>query len=280
MAMGVGDDLIEAGWRQGSVFRPGPTRMPYVKKEDERWVVAERELGENDWFVVSSQSCDVERDIDREPFVEVLRAYETDDKNVVHQARRGSTRYHLLRQREGGTALVACAVHRITLEKVSLLGLSPEFTVRGDAAERFRRFLARRQARPALEKRVVEGIQRPIVDAVKRCMRDERMGAVLDGIREFVFYEHAPGDVEVLLIREDDASFTTAEVGEVMGRVVKAVKERGIVSSVTVDVVSLDQLTARDYQAFVPLPLDDFSETEAEQATAPVRRREREHRPV
>jgi hypothetical protein len=270
--MNAGNELIIAGWRQGSIFRPGPAKIPFLVREGQSWDVASELLTESHRLVISSQSCDLARDAGREPFVEALRAHETNDKNILYAAKGRSTRYYLLREPEQGLPLIACASYRLLLEKRSLVGLTPEFTITGSAADSFRVFLARRDARPALEDRLAHGVQRPIVDAVKRCLKHDRLRVVLDGIREFMFRELEDGGVEVLLVREDNVTFHQADLGEVYGYVVEAVKDRGIITAIKVDHLSLDAITARDYQLYLPLPLEEFSKTESSSAAAAVER--------
>lgn len=93
------------GWRQGAVL--GPQLMRAARDRATRGLVVHDE----DWLVLTSHDCDiVNRSLDKEPFVEVLRAEESSRQAPDRQQAWGrNPRVIQLSVESGGRSLVLCA---------------------------------------------------------------------------------------------------------------------------------------------------------------------------
>ncbi len=256
----AGEQLIERGWRQGSVAKGLLLPLPFlIHHSDGGWTVDHEDPNPDTWTVVVSQSCDIERDESREPFVELMHATWTTDEAIVRMAKGNSFRYFLLRRREDGPCLVADAPRRALVEKAALLHLTPEFRLEDEHEARFRTWLAGRYGRVALEKEIVQGIQRTLVNAIGKTARDEAVRSVLDGIREIRMIAPAADEASLLFIREGTLHVSMSQVAELAGAVVEAIQKQGMVTAVTWDLVDLSEISAEDYLASVQLPLDHYT---------------------
>ncbi len=259
-ALGIGDELIALGWRQGSIAKAGSVPVPFLSRTAEgEWQVLSRQAESDDWLVVISQSCDIVRDPAKEPYVEVMRAWWTTDEDLLRMARTNSFRFFLLRTREGSGGLVADAPQTFRIDKASVISLALEGNLDEKGSERFRAWVAGRYGRVALEQPVVDGVQRPIVEAVKKAIRDSAGRKVLDGIREVRVFWHDENDIELFLVPEDGVRVAAGEVAAVAGAIVRSVRDAGLVQAIGWDVVDLESLSAREYLASVQMPLDHYS---------------------
>src|SRR6266851_10018799 len=98
----VGERLHGLGWRQGSLFSGASARMIWLTRQDSssEWDLHQRELDSDDYLLVVTQTCDLTRAPESEPYVEVIRAYWTADKAIIHEASFNSIRRFLIRRRQ------------------------------------------------------------------------------------------------------------------------------------------------------------------------------------
>lgn len=137
---------IEAhGWRQGSLL--GAALAPKAFEHAPAGVIA----GLDDWLIVTSHDCDVVNgQLDKEPFVEVLRASVV-AKLDKHQA--GGRNPRVLRLevvRDGATVTVSASVHdRWRVPRQWLVDEKPDWLVPGKERRLISEWLAKRYIRSA-----------------------------------------------------------------------------------------------------------------------------------
>ncbi len=111
---GTGAALLEQGCRQGALL-DAAARMLWLrastgaKEKDESWSIAEGTI-QDALLVVVSQDCDIFAPSKTEPCVEAITARWSSNRSEIHSARKGnSARLYLLKEEEGGRALIADA---------------------------------------------------------------------------------------------------------------------------------------------------------------------------
>lgn len=115
---------------------------------------------DGEWHVVTSQTCDIAAAEDVEPFVELARAFVTNNPRTVEEAR-ASVRRHLLDPGRG--LIVDLAAPRAYIEKRALQAFRPEVGAPTEEAERaFAQWLSRRSKRVALPDDFVEYVYAPM----------------------------------------------------------------------------------------------------------------------
>jgi hypothetical protein len=186
------------------------------------WKIEHRTLDNEDFLVVVSQTCDIRRLASKEPYVEAIRAYWTDDKSLINEAKTNSIRHFPLQFRnvdKKQVALIADATIRVQIEKDSLLSLEPITCFREDDRATpllFRRWLAERYGRQAVPDEFVNAIQKPIVRAVKKLKSTENLFRIFGSIWRIQYLirnNERPYQVEMLFIETErkDISPTEAE---------------------------------------------------------------------
>jgi hypothetical protein len=129
-------------------------------------------LNDGELLCVVSQTCDIAADEECEPFVEVMPAYRESDQQKRKEANRNSTRRFLLCSEQ---EIVIDATRRFSMEKAVLLNYTPDNPILGQVHERrFRRFLARREGRPALDDNIIRHVVRPIQTGLSDRKRHRR----------------------------------------------------------------------------------------------------------
>lgn len=266
----VGEQLVAAGWRQGSLL---PANAPVLFVEGflgppVRWEERRRDL--EGMLVLASQTCDVKRHPSEEPIVEFLRAFWTANQRIVVPAGKNSVRHFLLREREQNgerQGLIAEAARRVFVEKRSLLLFNPEPGVEPARERHFRRWLARRYDRPAIADAIVSAIQKPVVEALRAAPVEARIWALLRGVREVLFdtaERAAPFKVNLLFVRDDalvdSQPLTEADAEELAAWFSEAIRAAGEAELDDWDAATSDQISIRDYLTFTPLPLDEYSQ--------------------
>src|SRR6266705_2916482 len=90
----VGEELIQLGWRQGSVLKVPSAQKSWlvldISEEDptniltssDLWSLQHETLDTSDLLTIASQTCDIERSPKLEPYVETLRAYWTPERSI------------------------------------------------------------------------------------------------------------------------------------------------------------------------------------------------------
>lgn len=123
-----------------------------------------------DRLVVVTQTCDIVRSPNVEPTVMTMRAFVTNNTNILGAAASNSTRNFLLDQERN---LVVDATMVTIIEKPFLATLTPEIGAPDpETQRRFALWLSHRFNRSALPDRVVEAVVAPILENL-RTMQDE-----------------------------------------------------------------------------------------------------------
>jgi hypothetical protein len=285
----IGEELIHRGWRQGSllkamsawkmylVLKPSQEvvqeekETTHISKPQERWELQQETLDEDDYLVVVSQTCDIERPPKHEPYVEVVRAYWTTERSIIHEAGKNSFRRFLLQRRTNGgkeEALIADATVRILVEKASLLKCTPLSGFKENdtiAPRRFRQWLAKRYDRPALPDELVLAVQKPIVKAIGKLQTTDALHDILDGISQMLFLppiNMLPYQIELLFIREERSGFPVVSIedtAKLAGWIADVLKKGGNAGLSHWELLSLKEISAYDYANAYELSLDQYS---------------------
>lgn len=211
----VEQQLADAGWEQGSLLPPLASSVIYLPSNPvtsaSRAAVCKGEATPfpasgftahhiasgtsraSDRLVVATQTCDIVRSPNVEPTVMTMRAFVTENKNILGAAASNSTRNFLLDPDRG---LVVDATVISMIEKPFLATLTPEIGVPDPATQRhFALWLGHRFNRPALPDRVVEAVVVPILEKL-RTMQEEgdEDWHILDEVLE-VRVARIPGDL-------------------------------------------------------------------------------------
>ena len=142
--------ILEAGWRQGSVFRP-PVGLALPVPFDH----------ENEWLVVCTQSCTVvSRDLAGDPHIEFLIAKPTGHYKANSQEATGKTlrRFHLPVSGLANAPALECDINRrFVLPRELCLTHPPEanLTASEDAARNLAGWISRYYTRVALPNELV-----------------------------------------------------------------------------------------------------------------------------
>ena len=201
----VEGQLEEAGWEQGSLLPPLASSVIFLPSNPvttaSRTVMRKGEATPfpatgftphhiasgtpraTDRLVVVTQTCDIVRSPNVEPTVMTMRAFVTENKNILGAAASNSTRNFLL---DPGRGLVVDATVVSMIEKPFLATLTPEVGAPDpETQQRLASWLGHRFNRPALPDRVVEAVVAPILEHL-RAMQDEgdEDWHILDEVRE------------------------------------------------------------------------------------------------
>ncbi|HYT42728.1 MAG TPA: hypothetical protein VEP90_10295, partial [Methylomirabilota bacterium] len=228
-SVNVGVELIQQGWRQGSMIKSIPAVVSWFTLETEnpnspgKWIRKDSPFSEDDYLVVISQVCDIQKRSDQEPFVEMIRAYWTSDKSTINDASKNSMREFLIRRSispDGRVeGLIAVITNSIRVDKQALLTITPEFgfdEINDPGRERlFRMWLAKRYSRQAVPNDIVGAVQQPIVEAVKNLRKTHDFHRIFDAIWQIRFLAYKDDGqlykVEMLLLYEDTSSSQVSE---------------------------------------------------------------------
>ncbi len=283
----IGKELIQRGWGQGSLLRIAPAFKMYLVAEKPssvgvdtistnpptvRWNFQHEALDENDFFIIVSQPCDIQKSPNHEPYVEAMRVYSTNDRSIIHEASRNSVRYFLLRRYHSDNgqeeALIVDATIRLLLDKVSLLYLEPQAGIQASdkiMSRLFRRWLARRYDRPALDDDLVNAIQKPIIRAIDKLRPTDPLHDILDSIGEVLFLlqnETPPYKIILLFIRDeriDTQQISDEQVAELAGWIADILIKKGNAELIDWHIFSTEQISVKDYTNASKLPLDQYS---------------------
>ncbi len=238
----------------------------------EAWKLQYETLDVNDFLVIASQTCDIQRPSRLEPWVEALRAYWTAERSIINEAGKNSVRRFLVQRRTDTNgkveALIADSTVRIQIEKSSLLQLVPLANFAENdwiTPRRFRRWLARRYDRPALPDELVLAVQKPVIKAIDKLRPMDDKHRILDGIREVLFFQinnMAPFLIDILFIRDerDDAPIVSYEnAAKLAGWISDVLQKAGNAQLAHWDILSLKEISVYDYVQAYELPTDQYS---------------------
>ena len=220
----------ECKWSQGCLLKAASIKLSWLTLTDEapvlpenqgitstsraalNWKVVHRDLEEEDFLVVVSQTCDIHRIAKKEPYVEAIRAFWTDDKSLINEAKTNSIRHFPLQFRNTNGqqfALIADATLRVQIDKDTLLSLEPIICFQeGDRTTPlyFRQWLMERYGRQAVPDEFVNAVQKPVVKAVRKLKPTNELFRILEGIwkiQYFVRGDERPYQVDMLFVRTD-----------------------------------------------------------------------------
>jgi hypothetical protein len=289
----VAQRLTDAGWEQGDLLPPlsvsvvfdpehphGRAARNAAKTERQRigpeyvpHAVAVSPVKSNRFLVLASQTCDIVRNLDQEPNVVGIEAFETDNPRVIAEAEGNSPRYFLLNR---DRRLVADARQIVLIEKPFLARLE---RMRGapDEATRFQfaRWLGRRFNRPALPDEVNTCVARPITSGLAALrVADEAAVVLLRRILEIRIgkLEGTPPYEVRLLFVVDEAGDRGAIVCGLAGLVADMNGWMGENARIVAwDAATLYEISAGDYLDTIPLYAEHltFQGTAGDEAMPP-----------
>lgn len=282
----IGKELIQRGWSQGCLVKVSSAFRMYLSLEKStlgeidpintdpsvvQWSIQQEALDGQDCFIIISHSCDIQKSPKHEPYIEAMQAFSTNDRGMIHEASRNSVRYFLLRRyrsdRGQEEALIADATIRPSLEKASLLYLAPLTGIQTDKVilHLFRRWLARRYDRPALDDDLVNAVQKPIIKAIGKLRPTHPLQDTLDGISEVLFLlqnDTLPYQIVLLFMRTehpDIPQVSIEQAADLAGWIDDILKrERGATLS-NWGLFGTDEIRLKDYTNAFKLPLDQYS---------------------
>lgn len=214
-----------------------------------------------DYLVIASQDCDLVSNLSEEPNIVAMRAFITDNENILRYADSNSAQYFLLDHKRG---LVAQSSIVVLIEKPVLLKFKPESGAIDTATkERFARWVAHRFDRSAFSETIVGAVIKPILDNFSKMLRenDTALG-VLDMVKEVRLAKIVglpPYDVRLLFIVPESG---LPDQGVALARLVSRI--RGwfnplAVSSVAWEARHIYNITVGDYHDTQQIYLDHYT---------------------
>jgi hypothetical protein len=141
------EELARRGWRQGAVL--DPTLAATAREYAPAGIAGV----DSDWLIVTSHDCDVvARSLEKEPFVELLRAavlgQATPDKQLGGGRNPRSLQFTV--DTETASVVLACRVHeRWNIKRELLMDVAPAFFVPDRQRRLIAEWLAKRYIRAA-----------------------------------------------------------------------------------------------------------------------------------
>jgi hypothetical protein len=214
------------GWRQGSLLPAGVTppslfwahpgaqasrqarsavKAAARNGDVDGFIHAERAVKERERAVVVSHTCDLLKDGERMPQVELARVFETTSSAVVAEAQRlGSARYFRLDGHDEGPALVLDYSWRTFIDKGFIEVHQPDNTLVRSPERRaaLARWLGRRYARPVLEDEDVVTVADPIRLRWRQLTEEDPDAAVAYSTEfvEFRFRRETSGELTMYVL--------------------------------------------------------------------------------
>lgn len=201
--------ILQAGWRQGRVFRP-PLGYPLPVPFDY----------ENEWLVVCTQSCTVvSADLDRDPHIEFLVAkpaahYKANSPEATGKNQR---RFHLPVSGLPGVTSLECDINRRFFEPRALCLSNPpdvNIVVSEDAVRNLAGWISRYYTRVALPNELVRRAK-GLFGIIKEALRDNtRNGEMLSNSIDKILVRWSPDTelpnglykIDILFLCADGAS--------------------------------------------------------------------------
>ncbi len=204
----LGEYLYNSGWRQGVLLPPLPWSVIYrsddplskiartAKRQAEQVNISAatdlplHDIGiasgitrKEDRMVIASQDCDIVRSLNEEPNIVAMRAFTTENSNILKYADSNSSHYFLL---DRGRGLVTESTVMVLIEKPVLLNFTPEpGAIDSATQERFARWIAHHFDRPAFHDDVVGAVIKPILENLSQMQKNGDSGLeALDTVKE------------------------------------------------------------------------------------------------
>lgn len=265
----IGEILIEANCCQGACF-DAPARVTWLSRDENvpEWCIKDENI-EDASLIIVSQDCDICAPPKTEPRVEAIALRWTKNSTEIHTAHKGnSARLFCLRRESKERALIADARCRVQLDKTALVGLKFESAFEDDRSRtRFARWVAGRYERPAIPNEFVNAIQKPIVKAVGKLIKqNDELLDTLDRVAElrFSIVEDAlPWTVRFVVMIDDEDEINVEEdavlrawLDEILANETSPIKQT------SVEFRTDSTISFRDYYETIRLQLDHFSPEE------------------
>jgi hypothetical protein len=239
---------------------------------DAQWEVRTRQAGPDDYLLVASQDCDITKGVTKEPHIEVLFASWDSDTAAIAMARGKSYHFRLLGLRDGADGkeegLIADAAWRALLDKQTLIALHPDFyePPRGvPSTAAIQDWLGARFNRMALPDDVVDAVQRPLVAAIRKLGKTNKLHATMAKIDYVLCVRHGTGspmEIEFWFVVDEDGetpSIAWAETAELVQWIESVVSKEGKAKIVNWDQYTTDMISFRQFNSQLLLDLDQFS---------------------
>lgn len=255
----LGERLYAQGWRQGSLFTERSIR--FLSNElgtDGNMIGRPRPTKAKEKFILISQECDIVSE--DEPYVEALVCRVA--KNVSHIGM-NSSRWFVVDPEEN---LVATAYYRVQIDKTVLGGFSPErWPSTDERHQQLVRWLGRRYMRPAISPGLVNAFQNPVVrtlravknampqtyDAFNRAVHELRI-TIPDG-------DNSPYQLGIMLLLADELSEEEANSVDIVMNAIRADLDSDLVTIASQRRVTRDEISVREYNQTIWLPLDSIT---------------------
>ena len=225
----LGEELFKAGWQQGVLLPALPWSVIYqvddplnkISKAAQRQGTIDVRQGslsattkpsrygvafginrQSDYLVIASQDCDITSKLSDEPNIIAMRAFITNNENILSYAGGNSTQYFLLDHKRG---LVAQSTMMVLIEKPVLTLFTPQPGAQDTSTkERFARWVARHFERPAIDENVVGAVIKPILENLSQMQKgnDPELDALklVKEVRLAKIVGDPPFDVRLLFI--------------------------------------------------------------------------------
>lgn len=288
--------MIRRGWDQGSLFSAKSAQKASLilatndaisESEDLRgvqgssniWLLKQEPIKDTDYLVVVSHPCDIKISPDKEPYVEVMRAFWTQDKSIIHGAgKNNSSRRFLLRRHTNNNGdqegLVADATVRVNIRKEDMLAISPQACFDEDdkvALLLFRQWLGARYYRQALPDPLVKAITQPIIKAIENLSPNHVHQRVFDGISRIFFQlqtDKIPFQIE-LYFEPEKRKYATVVIKDDLAPVVdwldRVLLRVGQARIAFWDILDKKAISAEDYAALYEISLRYLSPAEEDE---------------
>lgn len=203
----LGQRLLAAGWRQGSLFYSENLSFPFVGVSppggSEKATRDAKSWPAGTDFVVVTQDCDIGAPPEIEPFIEVMACKRVADGTPPKL----NTAREFLIDRESG--LVAITKTRLPVPKEVFLKLTPiNWPGNGTEFHLFREWLGRRYTRPAVPDGLVRLLDKPLAErlswfAKRHPQSWDEFNMVFREVRATVQdQDEPPYEIELVLIAE------------------------------------------------------------------------------
>lgn len=255
--MSLGSDLIDAGWRQGSIFAlPGAALLWNGADEPQ---VKSRIVTADEMLVLASQTCDIRHDQESRAEALVCHLDPVGAKSVM----RNSARKFVI---DSTTGLVASALERLLIDKRLLSSALPRNVMASQTMDDFTRWLARRFDRPALPDTLVELFQKPLAARVASACRAhpgsaEVLSRAVREVRANVPETDAPPfSMHLLFLLPEILSAADVDtIDMVRAEVLATFRDSEGIDLKDVELVLEDELSVAEYFATRPLWFDDLT---------------------
>lgn len=216
-------------------------------------------------FAVVTQTCDIGRDCDKRPFLEVCPLVEVDEEEL-HRIMRGQRPGYAYIPGVSDQRLVADLDRVMTVEKPVVAQLKRVAGCHSDdESRRLSLALARKRARTAFPDDFVECAKPLQTRMSKKHDKESDEGRALRALREIRVRAAPSWDAESVQLmfwfirNEDETTFEKQSWDVLLDAWLKRVPAQGRFTEVFGSVLTLDDLTAREYVESDPLDLDHLS---------------------